>query len=159
MVWRLGPYLQFFSFISWHSSHISLNKFRTSLVTLAYFLLTSYISSSMSSIQMSPQDNAVHFFSKGIIKNWVCNCLSLFNQFFNVTTLYYVKSEKRNMFFFNWISLYVPYRAHTVLKLKEKNPFTFVELDSCWASLEVSFCSRLYGWKVIRKYSYYCQIR
>ena len=124
MVWRLGPYLQFFSFISWHSSHISLNKFRTSLVTLAYFLLTSYISSSMSSIQMSPQDNAVHFFGKGIIKNWVCNCLSLFNQFFNVTTLLR-QIWKKKYVFFNWISLYVPYRAHTVLKLKEKKPIYF----------------------------------
>jgi hypothetical protein len=50
------------------------------------------------------------------------NCLSLFNQFFNVTTLHVVllKSEKRNMFFsieYLYMSLI---RAHTVLKLQEK---------------------------------------
>ena len=67
---------------------------------------------------------------------------------------------KKKYVFFNQISLYVPYKSSYSFKTsRKKNPFTFVELDSCWASLEVSFCSRLYGWKIIRKYSYYCQKR
>jgi hypothetical protein len=34
---------------------------------------------------------------------------------------------------------------------KKKKPFTFVELDSCWASLEVSFCSPFIWLKSYKK--------